>query len=240
MRADYDSEGDTVQIELEPVRNAGRAEDVENGAVIVSIHDYRWGDPPASFTRMGHRAPHRGAPQGGWWSLTIYFNVKLHHPPADCRLREGQVRWRRGSAPRRGRALWAGCGGPDRRRQGGPRRSGPHDHAGCRGPRRRLKLEKYHPRARWGAGVRAGISAAWPALQAASPASTGAAIARARPGPAFRANGACGGRPGSRPASGFSPGSPGASRRTSPSLVVGVAVVLLDGELVSWCPTRNW
>jgi len=65
MRADYDSEGDTVQIELEPVRNAGRAEDVENGAVIVSIHDYRWGDPPASFTRMGHRAPHRGAPQGG-------------------------------------------------------------------------------------------------------------------------------------------------------------------------------
>ncbi len=38
MRADYDSEGDTVQIELEPVRKLGHGEPVENGAVIVGIY----------------------------------------------------------------------------------------------------------------------------------------------------------------------------------------------------------
>jgi hypothetical protein len=41
MRADYDSEGDTIQIELEPVRKLGHAEDIGNGAVIVSIHEDR-------------------------------------------------------------------------------------------------------------------------------------------------------------------------------------------------------
>jgi hypothetical protein len=41
MRADYDSEGDTIQIELESVRRLGHGEDVENGAVIVSIYEDR-------------------------------------------------------------------------------------------------------------------------------------------------------------------------------------------------------
>ena len=41
MQADYDSEGDTIQIELQPGRRLGHAEDVENGAVIVSVHDGR-------------------------------------------------------------------------------------------------------------------------------------------------------------------------------------------------------
>jgi len=41
MKADYDSEGDTIQIELEPVRQVGYGEDVENGAVVVSVHEGR-------------------------------------------------------------------------------------------------------------------------------------------------------------------------------------------------------
>lgn len=41
MRADYDSQGDTIQIELERVRHLGYGEDVENGAVIVSIYEER-------------------------------------------------------------------------------------------------------------------------------------------------------------------------------------------------------
>lgn len=41
MRADYDSEGDTIQIELESKRRPIYGEDIENGAVIVGIHEER-------------------------------------------------------------------------------------------------------------------------------------------------------------------------------------------------------
>ncbi len=41
MKADYDSEGDTIQIELEKARRLGHGEDVENGAVVVGIVDGR-------------------------------------------------------------------------------------------------------------------------------------------------------------------------------------------------------
>ncbi len=41
MKADYDSQGDTIQIELEPVKQAGYGEDVENGAVVVSVFEGR-------------------------------------------------------------------------------------------------------------------------------------------------------------------------------------------------------
>lgn len=41
MRVDYDSVGDTIQIELESVRRLGHGEVVENGAVIVGIFDDR-------------------------------------------------------------------------------------------------------------------------------------------------------------------------------------------------------
>jgi hypothetical protein len=41
MRADYDSEGDTIQIELEDVRRHGHGEDVEDGAVVVSLYEGR-------------------------------------------------------------------------------------------------------------------------------------------------------------------------------------------------------
>lgn len=42
MKADYDSEGDTIQIELEPpVEQPGYGEDVENGAVIVNVFEGR-------------------------------------------------------------------------------------------------------------------------------------------------------------------------------------------------------
>lgn len=41
MRADYDSEGDTIQIELEPVRRLGHGEVIGNGAVIVGIYEDR-------------------------------------------------------------------------------------------------------------------------------------------------------------------------------------------------------
>ena len=37
MRADYDSEGDTIQIELESVGRLDYGEDVQDGAVIVGI-----------------------------------------------------------------------------------------------------------------------------------------------------------------------------------------------------------
>jgi hypothetical protein len=41
MRADYDSEGDTIQIELTEFHRPASGEDVENGAVVVSVHDDR-------------------------------------------------------------------------------------------------------------------------------------------------------------------------------------------------------
>lgn len=41
MRADYDSEGDTVQIQLERVRQLGHGEDVDGGSVVVGIHEGR-------------------------------------------------------------------------------------------------------------------------------------------------------------------------------------------------------
>jgi hypothetical protein len=41
MKADYDSQGDTIQIELEKVHQLGYGEDVENGAVIVSLFEGR-------------------------------------------------------------------------------------------------------------------------------------------------------------------------------------------------------
>jgi hypothetical protein len=41
MRADYDSEGDTIQIELESVGRLDYGEDVEDGAVIVGMLDGR-------------------------------------------------------------------------------------------------------------------------------------------------------------------------------------------------------
>jgi len=41
MRADYDSEGDTIQVKLESVRRLDRDKVVENGAVIVGIFEDR-------------------------------------------------------------------------------------------------------------------------------------------------------------------------------------------------------
>lgn len=41
MWADYDSQGDTVQIELERVRRLDRGEDVDGGSVIVGIAEGR-------------------------------------------------------------------------------------------------------------------------------------------------------------------------------------------------------
>jgi hypothetical protein len=41
MRADYDSEGDTIRIELADFQRPAYGEDVENGAVVVSVHDGR-------------------------------------------------------------------------------------------------------------------------------------------------------------------------------------------------------
>ncbi|HEY6551564.1 MAG TPA: hypothetical protein VIY71_10240 [Solirubrobacterales bacterium] len=41
MRADYDSKGDTIQIELERVEKLGHGEEVENGAVVVGIYEDR-------------------------------------------------------------------------------------------------------------------------------------------------------------------------------------------------------
>jgi hypothetical protein len=53
MRADYDSEGDTIQIELAPpVRRLDYGEDVDNGAVIVGIHK----DRPVMLDVIGTRS----------------------------------------------------------------------------------------------------------------------------------------------------------------------------------------
>jgi hypothetical protein len=41
MRADYDSQGDTIQIELEQVRRLGHGEDVDGGSAIVGIYEDR-------------------------------------------------------------------------------------------------------------------------------------------------------------------------------------------------------
>jgi hypothetical protein len=51
MRADYDSEGDTIQIELENVRRVGSGEDVDNGAVIVHVRE----DRPVMIDVIGAR-----------------------------------------------------------------------------------------------------------------------------------------------------------------------------------------
>lgn len=51
MRADYDSEGDTIQIELENVRRVGYGEDVDNGAVIVHVRE----DRPVMIDVIGTR-----------------------------------------------------------------------------------------------------------------------------------------------------------------------------------------
>ena len=51
IKADYDSQGDTIQIELEPVKQAGYGEDVENGAVVVSVLD----DRPVMLDVIGTR-----------------------------------------------------------------------------------------------------------------------------------------------------------------------------------------
>jgi hypothetical protein len=59
MRADYDSEGDTIQIELERVRRLGHGEDVENGAVIVSIYQGQPVMVDVIGTRNGFEGPLR-------------------------------------------------------------------------------------------------------------------------------------------------------------------------------------
>ena len=51
MKADYDSEGDTIQIELEKISRLDYGEDVENGAVIVGIYE----DRPAMIDVIGTR-----------------------------------------------------------------------------------------------------------------------------------------------------------------------------------------
>jgi len=61
MRADYDSEGDTIQIELEEVRRLGHGEDVEGGAVIVSIYEDRPVMVDVIGTRNGFESPLRVA-----------------------------------------------------------------------------------------------------------------------------------------------------------------------------------
>ncbi len=61
MRADYDSEGDTIQIELEPVRGRGYGEDVENGAVVVSVNGGRPVMLDVIGTRDGFEVPLRVA-----------------------------------------------------------------------------------------------------------------------------------------------------------------------------------
>jgi hypothetical protein len=51
MKADYDSEGDTIQIELDDFRRPAYGEDVENGAVVVSVHE----DRPVMIDVIGTR-----------------------------------------------------------------------------------------------------------------------------------------------------------------------------------------
>jgi hypothetical protein len=58
MRADYDSEGDTIQIELEhPVDRLGHTDDVGEGAVLVSIYDDRPVMVDVIGTRGGFEEP---------------------------------------------------------------------------------------------------------------------------------------------------------------------------------------
>ena len=51
MRADYDSEGDTIRIEWMEFQRPAYGEDVENGALIVSVHD----DLPVAIDVIGTR-----------------------------------------------------------------------------------------------------------------------------------------------------------------------------------------
>jgi hypothetical protein len=51
LKADYDSEGDTIQIELAEFQRPAYGEDVENGAVVVSVHD----DRPVKLDVIGTR-----------------------------------------------------------------------------------------------------------------------------------------------------------------------------------------
>jgi predicted RNA-binding protein len=57
MRADYDSQGDTIQIELGGRREVGYGEDVENGAVIVHVRD----DRPVMLDVIGTRSEFEGS-----------------------------------------------------------------------------------------------------------------------------------------------------------------------------------
>lgn len=57
MRADYDSEGDTIQIELERVEKLGHGEEVEDGAVIVNI----LADRPVMVDVIGTKPGFEGA-----------------------------------------------------------------------------------------------------------------------------------------------------------------------------------
>ena len=57
MRADYDSEGDTIQLELEPVRKLAHSEAVEDGAVIVGVFD----DRPVMLDVIGTRKGFEGS-----------------------------------------------------------------------------------------------------------------------------------------------------------------------------------
>ncbi len=59
MRADYDSEGDTIQVELESVRRLGYSEVVENGAVIVGMFEGRPVMLDVIGTRNGFEIPLR-------------------------------------------------------------------------------------------------------------------------------------------------------------------------------------
>lgn len=61
MRADYDSEGDTIQIELEEVRKLGHGEDVDNGAVVVGIFEGRPVMVDVIGTRNGFESALRAA-----------------------------------------------------------------------------------------------------------------------------------------------------------------------------------
>lgn len=61
MKADYDSEGDTIQIELEEVRRFGHGEDVMNGAVIVHVYEDRPVMVDVIGTRRGFEEPLRVA-----------------------------------------------------------------------------------------------------------------------------------------------------------------------------------
>jgi len=59
MRADYDSEGDTIQVELERVGKLDRGVEVENGAVVVGIFEDRPVMVDVIGTRKGFERPLR-------------------------------------------------------------------------------------------------------------------------------------------------------------------------------------